>query len=116
MRASQRSLTAATTRFASRRNFASKQCAEVRGELAGAIARLSSRANLVSDSRARAREVSSFNQTLVLRLVEAEMRSWRPSAPAGNVRMGVGGGDRRNAQNNIKGGGGGCRERYYSGS
>lgn len=72
---------------ASGRNFASKQCAEVRGELAGAIARLSSRANLVSDSRARAREVSGFNRTLILRLVEAEIRSWQPPVFAGNVRM-----------------------------
>lgn len=69
------------------RSLASKQCADVRGELAGAIARLSSRANLVSDSRARAREVSGFNRTLILRLVEAEIRSWRPPVFAGNVRM-----------------------------
>eukprot|EP00904_Undaria_pinnatifida_P010774 jgi/Undpi1/6827/HiC_scaffold_21.g09303.m1 len=58
------------------RNLAAKQCAEVRAELAGAVARLSSRAALASESREMARRASICNTTLLIRLVDLELRCW----------------------------------------
>ncbi|CAM9572880.1 unnamed protein product, partial [Scytosiphon promiscuus] len=59
------------------RGLAAQQCAEARTELALAVARLSSRAALVSDTREASRRASTCNRTLVLRLVDAEVRCWR---------------------------------------
>lgn len=62
---------------ASTRRLAAQQCAEARTELALAIARLSSRGALVSDTREASRRAFTCNRTLVLRLVDAELRCWR---------------------------------------
>ena len=59
-----------------RRNLAAKQCAEVRAELAAAVARLSSRAAVVSEARGIARKASTCNSTLLMRLVDLELRGW----------------------------------------
>lgn len=59
-----------------RRSLAAKQCAEVRAELAAAIARLSSRAAVVAEARGIARKASTCNSTLLTRLVDLELRCW----------------------------------------
>lgn len=75
------------------RSLAAQQCAQVRTELALALARLSTRSSLVSNTRSAARQASTCNRTLLLRLVDLELRRWRDRATAaaasGNREVGA---------------------------
>lgn len=62
------------------RSLAAQQCAQVRTELALALGRLSTRSLLVSNTRSAARRASTCNRTLLLRLVDLELRRWREGA------------------------------------
>lgn len=64
------------------RSLAARQCAQVRTELALALGRLSTRSALVSDTRTAARRTSAHHCTLLLRLVDLELRHWRGLAAA----------------------------------
>ncbi len=70
------------TLISATRSLAARQCAQVRTELALAIGRLSTRSTLVSDTRTAARRASAHHRTLLLRLVDLELRHWRGLAAA----------------------------------
>lgn len=62
------------------RSLAAQQCGQVRTELALALGRLSTRSSLVSNTRTAARRASNCSRTLLLRLVDLELRCWRGRA------------------------------------
>ena len=67
------------------RTLAARQCAQARTELALALGRLSTRSAFVSDTQTAARRTSAHHRTLLLRLVDLELRHWQELAAAASA-------------------------------